>query len=184
MRFSLAWADVANQNVVLRLALMSLSGALVIALVVITAIASKDPLVIERQCYARTVSPQSAWSNTPGEIEGFIREAVSARFDSDSSLGNDYLALEELRNRDGEQTELKRRDIKQKIIVNSVSKSQSGILVDADRLLSVGAIRSAFSFPLSIQIQNQTRSANNPYGLVVVKFSQTKPGEEKPNEKK
>ena len=83
----------------------------------------------------------------------------------------DYFSLEEIKNRENEQTELKRREIKQRLVVNTVKKQGDDYFVDADRILSVGQIRSAFQMPLTVSVAKNSRTSGNPYGLVLVKVS-------------
>lgn len=173
MRFSMAWADVAKQNNVLRIAVIGVTFVCVIVLMIALKFAFKEPLVIERGCFS-TVSPAQSQMQTPQEIESFLNEAVRERFNSGAVVVGDYFALEELKARDSEQTELGRREIKQKIVVNSIAKQGDGYLVDADRILSVGKIRSAFQMPMTVTIAKATRTSGNPYGLVVLRVSPIK----------
>lgn len=184
MRFPQAWASIAKQNSVLRIAVVgvSISGAL--ALIISLRFAFKDPMIIERGCYAKVVAKTSYQEPTKEEFEGFIREALSQRFDSDINLASDYIAIEELRNRDTEQEELRRRNIRQKIIVNSVVKKDDSFFIDSDRVLSVGSLRSAFQFSLVLQLERQARTQGNPYGLVLLKVSGQNQEEGKKNERK
>lgn len=169
MRFSLAWADIAKQNNVLRIAVIGVTFVCVVTLMIALKFAFKEPLVIERGCFS-VVSPTQAQMQTPMEVEAFLKEAVVERFNSDAVVVNDYFALDELKSRDSEQVELKRREIKQTIIVNSVTKQGDSYLVDADRILSVGKIRSAFQMPMTVTIGKTTRTSGNPYGLVVLRI--------------
>ncbi len=184
MRFPQAWAEIATQNNVLRIAIVgvSLSGAL--ALLISLKFAFKDPLIIERGCYSKIIAKSVNQDPTKEDYEAFTREALSQRFDSDSNVGSDFIGIEELKNRDTEQEELKRRTIKQRVVLNSINKKEDNITVDSDRILSVGSLRSAFSFPLTLEIQKQARTAANPYGLVLIKASARNQEEGKKNDKK
>jgi hypothetical protein len=51
------------------------------------------------------------------------------------------------------------------------------VKVEADRLLSVGTIRSAFMFPLVVTIGTVSRTPSNPYGLELVGTESVKPAE-------
>jgi hypothetical protein len=59
--------------------------------------------------------------------------------------------------------------MRQRVLVNAVTKNGDSLIVDADRIISVGSIRSAFPFPLIANISIVTRSQSNPYGLVLVR---------------
>lgn len=173
MRFSMAWADVAKQNNVLRIAVIGVTFVCVVVLIIALKFAFREPLVIERGCFSTVASTQSQ-VQTPQEIEAFLREAIAERFNSDAIVVGDHFALEELKARDSEQTELARRKIRQKVVVNSITKQGDGYLVDADRILSVGKIRSAFQMAMTVTIAKATRTNGNPYGLVVLSMAPIK----------
>ncbi len=78
------------------------------------------------------------------------------------------------------------KEMKQRILVNRIEKiSGADVIIDADRILSIGPVRSALPFPLRLTLSSATRSRGNPYGL---RLMQVKPldksqGDEKKNEK-
>ena len=184
MRFPQAWAEITKQNNVLRLAIVGVSVSGVLALLISLKFVFKDPLIIERGCYSKVLAKATNQDPTKEDYEAFVHEALSQRFDSDTNVVSDYMAVEELKNRDTEQDELKRRSIKQRVILNSISKKDDVITADSDRILSVGSLRSAFPFLLTLQIQKQARTAANPYGLVLLKVSPKNQDEGKKNEKR
>jgi hypothetical protein len=53
------------------------------------------------------------------------------------------------------------------LFIRSVRESENGFTVDADRLIAVGDIRSAFKFPLNVRVESKARSLSNPYGLLL-----------------
>ena len=55
--------------------------------------------------------------------------------------------------------------MKQIVVVNKVELKDGKAYVDSDRLISVGKVRSAFIFPLILNLESVNRSINNPYGL-------------------
>ncbi|MGE4107745.1 MAG: hypothetical protein AB7F66_11060 [Bacteriovoracia bacterium] len=172
MRFSQAWAKVSSQNVTLRTALLALSIAFTALSIVAIKAALKDPLLIERSCYS-TVIVSGTEARTPSEIESFIREALSQRFNTESNALSEYLSLDEMKNREQEQSEFKRREMRQRIVINAITQNGSVVSVDSDRLITVGSIRSAFSFPLQVSVSSVTRTTSNPYGLILTKVSPT-----------
>ena len=171
MRFPQAWSEIAKQNNVLRIAIIGVSVSAALALLISLKFAFKDPLIIERGCYSSLLAATSRQDPTKEEVEGFLRESISQRFDTDANVQADIISLDEIGNRSTEQEELKRRSIRQRVLVNSVVAKGDDYLVDADRLLSVGQIRSALSFPLIVKIERAARSGSNPYGLVLLKVS-------------
>ena len=175
MRFPVAWAGIATQNVTLRVVIFLLSFCLVSSFLTSMKLALKDPLIVERGCYSKSVS-QAPIKPTQIEIEGFLREALAMRFNTDATVKNDFIAISEISFREKEQDELRQREIRQTIIVNSVAVNNDVATIDSDRLISLGKIKSAIPFPLKVQISYSTRTEANPYGLILTKVT---PSEQK-----
>lgn len=166
-RFSTAWAEIARENNWLKIVVFALVTTTLGLAMVTLRLALKPPIVIERSCLTRAISPTSA-EHTPEEVESFLRAALSQRFDSDARLNGDLLSLSEMKSRDSEQAELARRQMKQRVLLNGMTRSADSILVDTDRILSVAGLRSAFVFALNLKLEATHRSVSNPYGLVLV----------------
>ncbi len=81
--------------------------------------------------------------------------------------------------RQKEQSELSQREMKQKIIVGSVAVGADLIAVDADRLIYLKEIRSAFRFQVTVKLSTFSRTAANPYGLRVEEVTPIKTEEVK-----
>ncbi|MGK5085322.1 hypothetical protein WDW37_18710 [Bdellovibrionota bacterium FG-1] len=174
MKFTHAWAATSAQNVTLKVGLVAL-GICTLALTITTArLALKEPLVIERGCLSRTVSLTPGNQHSATEIETFVREAITQRFNSDWAPQPGFLSPDEEAQRLAEQKELSARGMTQKVIVNGVKSSNDTVTLDADRLISVGSIRSAFLFSLTLTLASTPRSESNPYGLMLIKISQPK----------
>ena len=134
----------------------------------------KDPIVIERGCDSRIAEIQST-NQTKTEIENFIKIALSARFDS--ILKNDpaiYLTENLQTSRAKEQSELKNKSIDQRVIVRSIKFDQDKYFVEADRLISIGKVRTAVPLDLMVNISSKVRSVSNPYGLILTMVDQVK----------
>lgn len=165
MKFNVAWAKVAQENAILKFALLlvtSLCGVLAIGM---SKVALKEPLVIERACFSKALAILDS-KRTTSEVVSFVEEAVVERFDS-QVVGQGYLSSAEAELKRKEQKDLEARKLNQKVVVRHVSVSEAGITVEADRLISVGEIRSAFKFPLAVRVESVPRSAANPYGLIL-----------------
>ena len=166
-RLNVAWANLARENNLLKLVSFSLAATTLTLGMVTLRLALRTPLIIERSCISRALTPSST-EHTQDEVESFLREALSQRFDSDAHLNGDLLALGEMKARDAEQAELARRQIKERVLLNNITRSADSITADTDRVLSVGGLRSAFAFPLVLRLETIHRSISNPYGLVLV----------------
>lgn len=168
--FAQAWAEMARENNLLKILVFALAGTTAVLGISSMRLSMRDPLVIERACASKTVAGAGA-AHTDLEIESFIKEAIASRFDSEATLNAEYFSLSEIKAREAEQSELKRREITQRVLVTSIKKNGNGYSVEADRLLSVGQVRSVFLFPLDLQVETTTRTATNPYGLVLKKIT-------------
>lgn len=171
MRLTNAWSQVVTQNIVLRFSLLLVTASLGVMTFVAAKISLRDPLVIERACFTSTLDAKPV-AATSVEVEAFVKEVLRQRFDSDATANGEMMAVEEFKFRAKEQEEFSRRQIKQRVVVNSMTRNQDVINVDSDRIISVGNVRSAFSFPLIVTLSTVKRSPANPYGLVVTKISQ------------
>ena len=173
MKFASAWAEIAKQNLSLKVALASLSFCSVLLAMVSLKLALREPLVVERACYNRTLKTVDP-RRTKEEIEAFVRQALEMRFNTEGKASGELIASTELANRSQEQKELASRQIRQKLIVNAVSVEDSEVSVEADRLLTVGSIRSALPMILKVRVESQERSESNPYGLILINVKQQK----------
>ena len=134
----------------------------------------KDPLIIERGCDSKVAEIESS-NQTKEEIESFIKMAISTRFDSALKSDPSVYLTEGLQLvRMKEQTELKNKGIDQRVIVRSVKYDQDKYIVEADRLIGIGKVRTAVPLNLTISISSKVRSVSNPYGLVLTLVDQIK----------
>lgn len=180
MKYTEAWASVVSQNLNLKI-VTTILGILSVVLGMTTLrLTFKDSIIIERGCFSRAITPVKD-QHSKDEIEAFLRESLSQRFDSLIQPVDGLLSPDELKLRQVEQKEFESRNMKQRIVVNGVSEDPEGFKIDADRIISVGSIRSAFKFPLLIKLESKSRSYSNQYGLLLVT---TKQIEEKANDPK
>lgn len=170
MRFTVAWANVVSENQALKIALGCLAVVLVVLSLVAIRLSDRKPLLIERACYSRILQPANA-ERTTAEIEVFVREALTLRFDSSAQMKPGFISQEEEKFRSQEQQEFKKKEISQKIIINSVSVTDSKVTVDADRLFTVGSVKSVLSFPIVVTIGTVSRTEWNQYGLMLLQVS-------------
>lgn len=170
MRFTEAWAGVAQENVVLKFTVAGLVLTNVVTAFVLTTFALKQPLVIERGESTKSVKLSDS-SATIEEIEKFIRQALSQRFDSDEPIDENLFVSGEVKNRLAEAKEMGSRNIKQRVIVNAVNVSSDAIMVDADRIIMAGEVKTILPFPLRVMIAAIDRSDTNPYGLKIAEIT-------------
>jgi len=182
MKFTTAWAKTQSQNTILKLALLVVTGCAALFAVISAKALLKEPIIIERSCLSAVIK-NSSTKHTDAEIKKFINISLPQRFDPNSTPLESMFTPTELEFKTQELKELKDRGMTQKIIVHEVKIDGNNIEVDADRLIMVANVRSAFRFPLKVQIASTQRSIDNPYGLKVIKIERVKI-EEKKSEKK
>ena len=178
MKFTTAWAKTAAQNVTLKIATLVLAAVSLVQLFVICGLAARDLPVIERGCFSRPLQAKPI-DPTKNEIEAFLIEALPMRFDSSAYLKEGFLSIEETVSREKELATLKQRQIQQRILVQDVKSDGKEVLVTADRLFSVGKIRSALSLNLKVIVQQSNRTESNPYGLILSSVTQIEEKEDK-----
>ncbi len=171
MKFTEAWIDVINQNNLFKVTLTISTVCTLVLCVTVVQLALRDPLIIERECYSKAISLAATKQSAP-EIEAFVRFALSKRFDSEVSDPRIFLGEEEFAYRLKEQEELTRKGMKQKVIAASIKVTEKWVEVDADRIFSVGSIRSNVPFTILVQVATTSRTPANPYGLLIQRVSQ------------
>ena len=171
MKFTMAWTSIASQNVVLRWVILALTGCCLLLAIGMVRLAVRHPLIIDRQCFSKVIDPAGS-KHTVGEIAQFAEVAIAQRFNSDAKDSQYFLSQKEQVFRLKEQKALLVKKMTQKVIVNSVRIEGPKAKVDTDRLISVGKIRSAFAFPLVVEISKVSRTDTNPYGLILSRVVQ------------
>lgn len=167
MRFHVALDSLEKENLILRYSVIGLLFLAVVLCSGILYVSLKEPLIIERACYSKSMSLAKA-APTKEETASFLEIALRQRFDSDTLEAN-FLTAEQLATRVREQAELSRQKLTQKVFINKINSADDGtIAVDADRLMAIGEVRTVLRFPLKLEIARVTRSEANPYGLVLV----------------
>jgi hypothetical protein len=135
---------------------------------------AKPPLLVERGCESKIASLESS-TQTTAEIESFLNFAIPVRFDTDLKIDPSLVLTQDLlAARAKEQQELKAKGINQKVIVRSLTPEHGRYLVDADRLIAVGNVRTAVPLNLRVDFSSKVRSRSNPYGLVLTYVDQIK----------
>ncbi len=170
MRFPTAWADIAAQNVTLKFVIGALSISLITVATVAAKLGLKDPVVVERGCFSRSADTVRA-NVTDVEIKGFIEQVLPQRFGSSSEPKAAYLSPAQLKARTVELDDLRKKGMRQTLVVNSVTVSGEAIRVDADRLIAIDKIRSTFPLLLEASVSRTSRTEDNPYGLVLTKVA-------------
>jgi len=178
MRFSHNVAKEIFDRSALKLAVICLSVISIMFAIFLALDVSKDPIVIERACETKLLDVGSS-AQTNEEVQAFVNEAIPLRFDTKPKReAGSFMIQDLLAARTKEQDELKKSGIDQRVFVRSAKIEGDHFLVDADRIVAVGKVRSAIPTTLMVKVLSKNRSLTNPYGLVLTSV------EPKPEEKK
>jgi hypothetical protein len=164
-----------DEKELLKIINLTLTGIVIALSATIVTTVTRDPIVIDRSSHKTAIIEKIATDEEKlTEVESFLREALSLRFDSKAKSSNELLSKELARAHEIEEGELKAKQVAQSIVVNGIQKSKDGFVVDADRVVAISKLRSAFAFPIKVQILKVDRSQENPYGLVFIRVEKLK----------
>lgn len=167
MNLSSAWDSLVKENTVLKMGLLVMGLAIVSLTALVVFYRDKDPIVIERGCFSKATATAKL-TVTPDEIKNFLNLALEKRFNTDTFDEEFFLSIEQRERRHSEQTEMKQRGITQVVILRNLKAAGSDLLIEADRVISLGEVRSAFPIKLVGRIEVVKRTIENPYGLLLV----------------
>lgn len=168
MRFPAAWSEIASENSTLKIVIIALSVGVVSLATVTARLALKEPVVIERGGVVR-VAERGTDKVSELEIKMFLKEVIPQRFNTVDLPKTAYFDPSQLKARKIEQDELKKKNMRQTLLISSIEIKGDVINIEADRLIAVEKIRSAFIVSFDVAVAQTQRSAENPYGLVLVK---------------
>lgn len=166
MKFHAAWDSIEKENRNLKILTIALCTLAIFLTVAVTSTATKEPVIVERGCHSKMAATAENSKPSEEEIAAFTEKALGARFDTRSE-NLEYLAFKQRAFRDKEQIELSKQNMTQKVIVNDTKVTKDAVLVTADRLISIGKIRSVLRFPLRVLLESTDRTESNPYGLLL-----------------
>lgn len=126
----------------------------------------RDPLIIERSCESKTVVSKPA-TVTKLETENFIKEALSARFNTDRDKPS-LMTEAQVEAKRKELKELLEKNISQVIFVDQIDLRPSGeFRAKLTRLLRLNKISTALGFEIEAKLFETRRTEDNPYGLIL-----------------
>jgi hypothetical protein len=164
-----------DEKELLKITNLTLTGIVVALCGTLVTTATRDPILVDRSSRKTVIIEKVATDEEKiSEVENFLREALSLRFDSKVKSSSELLSKELARAHEIEEGELKAKQVAQSVVVNGIQKTKDGFVVDADRIVSISKLRSAFSFPLKAQIEKTSRSEQNPYGLMLIRIEKLK----------
>ncbi len=175
MKFIEVWGETQKQNQFLKILLFLSCGALTSAGVGVYKLSMKTPLILERGCFTKPITPKSI-DFTNQEMEGFLKQAISYRFDTEVQPISEFFSDEELAARNKEQSEFSKKGISQIIYVHNQSPKISGnqVTFEAERIFILGSVRSTLPLSLEATISVQPRTDANPYGIRIENLKEIK----------
>ena len=172
MRFTVAWANVLSQNLVLRWLLIVESILCMVLGTGLMLSVQRPPFIIERACFSKVIGTTDDAHTTP-EMKAFVTEALLERYDT--TVGTqDLLSADERTKALKEREDMRSKQITQRLVINNIDIKNDKIAVDADRIVAVDTIRTAFRLPVEITVGATARSQRNPYGLILVTVTEIK----------
>lgn len=131
------------------------------------ALYNKEPIIVERSIRGLEVVKQLAFARDESDIRQAIRLMIQARFNSDTISPEIFLNPKQLVLREMEQKDLKSRSMTQAVIVRTVKITKEAAIIDMDRMISVGELRSALKAKIKISFEETSPTDLNPYGLTL-----------------
>lgn len=178
MKFTTAWENVIKDNMHLKIMVSVLLVSTIALLITTSSLALRSPTIIERGCYSKTPT-LGAEKQNPVEYEKFLEIALKQRFNTDSKVIEGFLSVDEKRNKEKEQVNLSKNNLKQTIIVREYSFEEDLVTVDLDRTYSIKKVRSTLPIQVKVTLETKERTETNPYGLILVKTEELKEKKDK-----
>jgi hypothetical protein len=127
----------------------------------------RPPVVVERTSRGLEIMTMVATDKNDADIKQAVTLMMHARFNSNAIATELFLNSKELALRAQEQREFKARTMTQAVVIRNITITNDQALVDLDRVIAVGEIRSALKTQLKITFEETTPNELNPYGLLL-----------------
>jgi hypothetical protein len=167
MKFSTGVDGLTKENQYLRTLTKYLLVVIALLLGMVLLFSNKDPIIVERDSRGLEVVKKMPFSRSESDLQQAIRLMVKARFESDSVSPEMFLNSKQSILRESEQKQLKAQNMNQAVFVHTIKITKDDALVDMDRLISVGDLRSALKAKIKINFEEVEPTELNPYGLTL-----------------
>lgn len=165
MKFSSSVDSLTKENNFLRsIVKLFASTAGLLALVVLF-LHDRAPVVVERSSRGLEIVRMTELHRSEEDIKQALKLMLKARFDSGAINSEYYLSRRQTELREAEQREMKGRNLYQSIVFRNSTVSKDEAVVEFDRILSVGDVRSALKTTIKVAFEETEPSEENPYGL-------------------
>ena len=178
MKFSSGIDALSQENKFLRFLSMGFLGLIAVLIGVVVVLFDKVPLIVERSSHGLEIIKTVPATQSEDDLKEAIKLMVHSRFNSEAISPEVFLNQKQLILRDTEEKELKARNMIQTVIVRTVNINKDEALVDLDRIISVGELRSALRARIRIAFEPVSANELNPYGLLLSVAEPIEPKEE------
>ncbi len=127
----------------------------------------RPPLLLEETANGFTLLKPTPLKRSEESIQHALRHMIESRFDSKAINSELFLSPRQIELREAEQKELQSRGINQVTVYRGAKVNKDGAIVEFDRVLSVGDVRSAMKVTLNVVFTEVQPNATNPYGLLL-----------------
>ncbi len=167
MKFSLSIDALSKENSHLKF-IIKMQFCVVIILLLQSIIQNNQvPLMIQSSTRGLELIQPVDFERSDYDVESATKLMLKARFNTDSISADLFLSDKQIQLRVNEQKELKNRNMLQTIVIRKIEISKDQALVNIDRVIAVGDIRSATKTKLKIAFEETEPNELNPYGLVL-----------------
>ena len=167
MKFSLSIDALSKENKFLKLVTKLLFANVFILIIQITYLFNRDPILIQSSTRGLELVQAMPFEKSELEIKSAATLMLKARFNTQTVSANLFLSDKQKKLRESEQKELKNRNMQQDIVIRNIEITKDNALVDLDRVIAVGEIRTAIRTKLKIAFEDTEPNELNPYGLVL-----------------
>ncbi len=165
MRFSSTMDSLTKEIQFLKkvvLGLIFLAGCLTVAVMVLF---EKEPLIVERSAKGMEILSSTPFARTEEDLTQALKIMAKARFESNALSPELFLSSRQLELRESEQREMKARAMSQAIVVRNIKINKNEALIEFDRVISLGTVRSALATQVKVTFEESIPNEINPYGL-------------------
>jgi hypothetical protein len=167
MKLANVFDGMAKENQFLRTITKMLILVTVALLGIVFNLYDRNPVVVERTAHGLEIVRSTDFMRTQSDLKQAIALMIKARFSSEALAPEIFLNPKQLLLRDTEQKDMKARGLSQAIIVRNVAIDRDQAIVDLDRVISIGEVRSALKAKVKVSFEEVSPNELNPYGLLL-----------------
>jgi len=167
MRLANVFDGMTKENQFLRSLTKILCAAVGLLAVCVVTLFDRPPIIVERSSHGFEIVRPTVFMRNLDDLKIAVTLMVKERFSTDAISPELFLNQQQLLLRDTEQKDMKARGLSQGVIVRNVELGQDSAIVDFDRVISIGEVRSALKARVKVAFEEVTPNELNPYGLLL-----------------